>query len=49
MNKLESVILESLYKFKNKQINLHATATREMLAQVIADDIRQTIKKERRS
>lgn len=47
MGKLELTIFKSLEKFKNKQINLYATVTREMLAEEIAKDIRSEIKKEK--
>ena len=47
MDKLETVIFNSLEKFKNSQINLYAKVTRQYLAQEIAKDIKSLADKER--
>ena len=47
MDKLETVIFNSLEKFKNSQLNLYAKVTRQYLAQEIAKDIKSLPVKER--
>ena len=47
MDKLETVIFNSLDKFKNIQISLYAKVSRQYLAQEIAKDIKNLADKER--
>jgi hypothetical protein len=47
VNKLETVIFNSLEKFKNSQLSLHAKVTRQYLAEEIARDIKNLADKER--
>ena len=47
MDKLETVIFNSLEKFKNIQISLYAKVSRQYLAQEIAKDIKNLANKER--
>jgi len=47
MDKLETVIFQSLEKFKNSQLSLYAKVTRQYLAQEIAKDIKSLADKER--
>ena len=47
MDKLETVIFNSLEKFKNSQLSLYAKVTRQYLAQEIAKDIKSLADKER--
>lgn len=47
MDKLETVIFNSLDKFKNIQISLYAKVSRQYLAQEIAKDIKSLADKER--
>ena len=47
MDKIETVIFNSLEKFKNSQQNLYSKVTRQYLAQEIAKDIKSLADKER--
>ena len=47
MDKLETVIFQSLEKIKNSQLSLYAKVTRQYLAQEIAKDIKSLADKER--
>ena len=47
MDKLETVIFNSLEKFKNDQLNLPSKSARQHLAMEIASGIKEKIEKEK--